>query len=45
MRWLDTHRYSGQQVFQRLREAGYSGGLTIVNEYVRAIRPPKRSVF
>ena len=45
VRWLDTHPYSAQQVFQRLREAGYSGGLTIVRDYVRAIRPPRREAF
>jgi hypothetical protein len=25
-RWLDTHPYSAQQIFQRLREEGYRGG-------------------
>jgi len=45
VRWLDTHPYSAQQVFQRLREAGYSGGLTIVRDYVRAIRPARREAF
>jgi transposase len=45
VRWLDTHPYSAQQVFQRLREAGFSGGLTIVRDYVRAIRPPRREAY
>ena len=45
VRWLDTHPYSGQQIFQRLREVGYSGGLTIVKQYVRAIRPPQQRSF
>jgi transposase len=45
VRWLDTHPYSAQQVFQRLREAGFSGGLTIVRDYVRTIRPPRREAF
>jgi transposase len=45
VRWLDTHPYSAQQVFQRLREAGFSGGLTVVRDYVRAIRPPRREAF
>ena len=30
VRWLDTHPYSAQQILQRLREAGYAGGITIV---------------
>jgi transposase len=28
-RLLDTHPYSAQQIFQRLREEGYRGGVTI----------------
>src|SRR6202453_32126 len=45
LRWLEAHPLSAQQVFQRLREAGYAGGLTIVNMYVRRIRPPKHKAF
>jgi transposase len=45
VRWLEAHPLSSQQIFQRLREAGYRGGLTIVNMYVRRIRPPKRKAF
>ena len=45
VRWLEAHPLSAQQVFQRLREAGYAGGLTIVNTYVRRIRPPKQKSF
>lgn len=44
-RLLDTHPYSAQQIFQRLREDGYSGGLTILRDYVRCIRPTKRPVY
>jgi transposase len=39
VRWLDTHPYSAQQIYQRLREAGFDGGLTIVKDYVQRIRP------
>lgn len=45
VRWLDTHPYSAQQIFQRVREAGFTGGLTIVKNYVRQIRPPKQKAF
>jgi transposase len=45
VRWLDAHPYSAQQIFQRLREAGYGGGLTIVRDYVAKIRPPPREAF
>ena len=44
-RLLDTHPYSAQQIFQRLREDGYSGGQTILRDYVRRIRPTKRPVY
>lgn len=43
-RLLDTHLYSAQQIFQRLREEGYRGGVTILRDYVRNIdagRVPK----
>jgi transposase len=44
-RLLDTHPYSAQQIFQRLREEGYGGGITILRDYVRLIRPPKLPVY
>ena len=45
-RWLDAHRYSAQQVFQRLREeAGYTGGISILKDYVRQVRPPRTPAF
>jgi len=45
VRWLDTHPYSAQQIFQRLREAGYAGGVTIVKDYVHRIRPRHPEAF
>ena len=45
VRWLEAHALSAQQIFQRLREIGYGGGLTILNMYVRRIRPPKQKAF
>jgi transposase len=44
-RLLDTHPYSAQQIFQKLREEGYRGGATIVRDYVRRIRPTKLPVY
>ena len=44
-RLLETHPYSAQQIFQRLREEGYRGGITILRDYVRRIRPTKRPVY
>jgi transposase len=45
VRWLESHPLSAQQIFQRLREAGYSGGLSILKDYVRRVRPPKQKSF
>jgi transposase len=45
VRWLDTHAFSAQQIFQRLREEGYTGGVTILKDYVRRVRPPKQKSF
>lgn len=44
-RLLDSHPFTAQQVFQRLREAGYAGGYTTVKAYVRRIRPKPRAAF
>lgn len=43
--WLDTHPLSTQQVFQRLVDAGYTGGISIVKAYVNTIRPRRREAF
>ena len=45
VRWLDAHPYSAQQIYQRLREAGYTGGRTIVSDYVQRIRPRRAPAF
>jgi transposase len=43
--WLEAHRYSAMQIVQRLRSSGYQGGVTIVRDYVRQVRPPAREAF
>jgi transposase len=45
LRLLEAHPYSAQQIFQRLVEAGFSGGPTIVKDYVRKVRPPRREAY
>lgn len=45
IRLLETHPYSATQVFQRIREAGYDGGYTIVKDYVRIVRPVRQPAF
>ena len=43
--WLDTHPYSAHQIFQRLGEAGYEGGISIVKDYVHRTRPRHQEAF
>ena len=45
VRWLESHPLTAQQVFQRLADEGYGGGISIVKDYVRAIRPRPREAF
>jgi len=41
VRMLEKHPYSARQIFQRIQQNGFDGGITIVTDYVRKIRPPK----
>ena len=43
--WLEHYPYSGTQIFQRLCEAGFTGGISIVREYVHKVRPQKAPAF
>ena len=45
VRLLATHPFTAQQLLQRLRESGYTGGYSILKEYVRAVRPPRQPGF
>ena len=45
VRWIDAHPYSAQQIFQRLGEAGFEGGISIVKDYVHRIRPRHQEAF
>jgi transposase len=42
---LERHPYTGQQIFQRIREQGFAGGYTILKEFVRQIRPVRKPAF
>lgn len=44
-RLLAQHPFTAQQLFQRLREAGYAGGYTILTDYVRHVRPASGPAF
>ncbi|NCD17576.1 MAG: IS21 family transposase [Actinobacteria bacterium] len=41
IRLLETHEYTGVQILRRLREQGYDGGKTILNDYIAHVRPRK----
>jgi transposase len=45
VRLLATHPFTAQQLLQRLRESGYTGGYSILKEYVRLVRPPRQPAF
>jgi transposase len=45
VRWLESHPYTATQIHLRLREIGYSGGITIVKDYVHHVRPPRTQAF
>ncbi len=45
-RWLEQHPYSATQIFQRLcADEGYTGGISILKDYVRAMRPVRHPAF
>ena len=41
VRMLEKHPYTARQIFQRIQESGFDGGITILTDYVRKIRPPR----
>jgi transposase len=45
-RWLERHPYSATQIYQRLcADEGYTGGFSIVKEYVKSVRPVRHPAF
>jgi len=45
-RWLERHPYTATQIYQRLcADEGYSGGFSIVKDYVRSVRPVRHPAF
>ena len=45
IRMLETHPYTAEQIYQRIKGQGFHGGSTIVQDYVRKIRPPKTKAY
>ncbi|MBC8255200.1 MAG: IS21 family transposase [Ardenticatenia bacterium] len=43
--WLEGYQYTGVQILMRLREDGYEGGTTILNDYIAKIRPRKLKAY
>ena len=42
---LARHPYTAQQILQQLREQGYAGGYSILKEFVRQVRPPRKPAY
>ncbi|GMA58493.1 transposase [Alicyclobacillus sacchari] len=40
--WMAAGLFNCEVIFQRLRTQGYSGGMTLIKDYVHPFRPPKR---
>ncbi|MBW2220661.1 MAG: IS21 family transposase [Deltaproteobacteria bacterium] len=45
LQMLEKHPYTAAQIFQRIKEDGFDGGITIVEDYVRRVRPPKTKAY
>jgi len=45
VRLLERHDYSARQIFQQIKERGYSGGYTVVKDFVRQVRPKPKPAF
>ena len=45
LRRLEKYPYSSKQIFQRLQELGYQGGITSLCDYVKMVRPAKQKGF
>lgn len=45
LRMLERHPYSAAQLLSRLREQQYDGGYTILKDYIRRVRPPRRPAY
>ena len=45
VRLLATHPFTAQQLLQRLRQSGYTGGYSILKEFVHQVRPVAAPAF
>ena len=42
---LERYQYSSMQIFHQMKQDGYNGEYSIVNAYVRKVRPPRRPAY
>jgi transposase len=42
---LERHPYTAQQLFQQLQAKGYTGGYSILKEFIRQVRPVRQPAF
>ena len=42
---LERHRYTAQQVLQEIKAKGYTGGYSILKEFVSLVRPVRKPAF
>jgi transposase len=42
---IESYPYTAQQVLQRLREEGFTGGYTVVKKLVRKVRPKREKAY
>ena len=45
VRLLQSHPFTARQILHRIREDGYTGGYSVLKEWVRTIRPPRKEAF
>ncbi len=45
VRMLETHPYTCVQILQRIKEEGYTGGYSILKEYVSKVKPRRAPAF
>ena len=45
IRMIESYPYTAQQLWQRLREEGFTGGYTAVKKFVRTVRPKREKAY
>ncbi|GAG02826.1 unnamed protein product, partial [marine sediment metagenome] len=45
LRWIGLYPFTGSQILHKLQLIGYSGGISILNDFLRSIRPKTLPAF